>query len=176
MASVPEAVDEGRLLAEYAARLAVKNRIEVATIGEGAVFEAEAFAAGAAEELLRLAEEQDAIGERLEAEAEVLRAHNRPRHVHDYHAGDRRNLRHRARVARALAAALRARSEDPADLLELVENARADAWRDVAGMLEAIIDAGARPPRETGPRRAARLADLADDLATLVAEHEDRGD
>ena len=169
-ATVAVAIEEGRLLADYAIRLQLKNRIEVATLGDDERYSAERFAEGAAEELRHLAAEQDAVAERLEAQDTALRGRTRPRHVHDYHVPDRGNLRHRARVARALAEDLRRRAADGDELLALVERARQDAWRDVARVIEQLIDVERElPPDVVDAARASRLADLADELAALAA-------
>ena len=171
-ATVAGALEEGRLLADYAVRLQLKNRIEVATLGEDRSFAAEAFTEPAAVELRHIADEQDAVAERLEAEASSLAAKRNPRHVHDYHAGDRRNLRHRARVARALAEDRRAQADDHDALLALVERARQDAWRDIAHAIEAVIDIGVAPPKRPSAKRTRRIADFAEELAGLAALRE----
>ena len=175
-ATVASALEEGRLLADYAVRLQLKNRIEVSTLGEDHSFDADDFTAIAADELRSLAGEQDAVAERLETDAASLSSRRNPRHVHDYHAGDRRNLRHRARVARALAESLRADADDREALLDLVERSRQDAWRDVAGALEAVIDLGVAPPKRPSAKRERRIADLAEELSGLVALRELDGD
>ncbi len=167
--TVAGAVEEGRLLAQYAARLHLKNRIEVATIGEDKAFDPEDFVPDAIEEIERLAEEQDEVANRLETQAAAVQVRERPRHVHDYHADDRRNLRHRARVARLLAADLRMRAADPGEVAEIIERARQDAWRDVSSLIEAVIDVGARPPRRPSSARKRRIADLAGELDDLLA-------
>lgn len=177
--TVAVALEEGRLLADYSVRLQLKNRIEVSTLGDDERFDVARFSDGAAQELRQLADEQDAVAERLETEAASLRGRSRPKHVHDYHVADRRNLRHRAKVARALAAELRRRADDDAERCELVERARQDAWRDVARALEAVIDVeSALPPDVIDPARAVRIADLADELSGIAAlralELEDR--
>ena len=160
------------MLADYAVRLQLKNRIEVSTLGDDHVFDAADFTATAADELRYLAAEQDAVAERLETEASSLQARRNPRHVHDYHVGDRRNLRHRARVARALGEALRTDADDDEALLDLVERSRQDAWRDVAGALEAVIDLGVAPPKRPSAKRERRIADLAEELSGLAALRE----
>ena len=171
-ATLAGALEEGRLLADYAVRLQLKNRIEVATLGDDHTFDAADFTQAAAEELRQLAAEQDAVAERLETEAASLSARRNPRHVHDYHAGDRRNLHHRARVARALAESLRADADDEAALLDFVERSRQDAWRDIAGAIEAVIDLGVAPPKRPSAKRTRRIADLAEELSGLAALRE----
>ena len=171
-ATVAGALEEGQLLADYAVRLQLKNRIEIATLGDDQVFSPALFTDAATQELSNLADEQDAVAERLEAEAASLSGARSPKHVHDYHAGDRRNLRHRARVARALADDLRAKSVDEEALLALVERSRQDAWRDVANAIEAVIDIGVAPPKRPSAKRTRRIADFADELAGMAALHE----
>lgn len=167
------AVEEGLLLAEYAARLEVRNRIEVATIGRDEAFDPREFRLAAAEALEALAAEQDAIARRLEAERRLV-AGWRPRfgeasHVHDYRFGDRANLRLRAATARELADEIRAEAASPERLDALIERARQDAWRDVSQQLGRILETVSPPPdEEDDPGRGARLADLAAELDALA--------
>ncbi len=165
----PPALDEGLLLAERAAVLAIRNRIEVATLGrEAREFDARSFRADAYEELKALAVEQLEVAQRLDAERRSVRGRfGVADSHHDYRRGDLRNLRLRARAARMLADALRDRAGDPEYLDRLVERARQEAWRDVAGQLKRHLDAAAAPPVRPDEARLERISDLA---ADLVAE------
>lgn len=169
-ASVAVAVDEGILLAEYAVRLRVKNAIEVATIGEDAAFDESAFESVVATEWGRIAAEQRAVADRLDAEEHGLRARGRARHVHDYSSEDRRNLRHRRDVSRTLARIAHERATDADAVSEMIERAREDAWREVATAIEAVFDVGVRPPREPSEARRHRVASLAEEIAALVTD------
>lgn len=171
----PPALDEGLLLAERAAVLAIRNRIEVATLGrEGRDFTPESFRADAKAELESLAEEQESIARRLEEERMTVRGRfGVANSHHDYRRGDRANLRLRARGAKLLAEMLRARAVDQEFLDHLIERARQDAWRDVAGQLKRHLDAAAAPPSRPDEARLDRISDLA---AELAAELDARSD
>ena len=171
----PPALDEGLLLADRAAVLEIRNRIEVATLGRaGREFDPVEFRADAREALATLEVEQREIAARLEAERRSVRGRGGVADSHhDYRRGDRRNLRLRARAARVLADALAARAADADELDRLVERARQDAWRDVAGQLKRHLDAAAAPPPRPDEARLERLSDLAADLVAEVDAHED---
>ncbi|HWL02746.1 MAG TPA: asparagine synthase [Microbacteriaceae bacterium] len=164
-----QAIDEGHLLADRAARLEVRNRIEVETIGRGRDFDPEEFRADAVEVLHQLAGEQDAIADRLDVERRL--AGGRDGYAvseHDYQRSDRRNLRRRAKAARLMATELRAYAADRERVDDLVERARQEAWRDVAGQMHKKLRIYAAPPEfDEDPGRRERLSDLA---AELVAE------
>jgi len=165
-----EPLDEGRLLADHAAVLQIRNRIEVATVGEGRDFDADEYRADARTAVEALATEQEAVADRLDEERQRIRWRLGPADSqHDYRRGDRRNLRVRARTARDLAAELRARAADPAYVESLVERAREDAWRDIAGEIRRQLRVREAPPVEADPAREARIADLAAELAGMAA-------
>lgn len=166
----PQALDEGVLLAERAAVLQIRNRIEVATLGRaGRDFDPTAFRTDAREALESLAAEQAGIATRLEAERHSVRGRlGVANSHHDYRRGDRRNLRLRAEAARRLAAELERRGTDPEYLDRLVERARQDAWRDVAGELKRHLDVAALPPERPDAARLERISDLAAELAAQL--------
>jgi len=162
-------IEEGRLLADHAAVLQIRNRIEVATIGEGRDYDPEEFRADARTAVEALATEQEAVADRLDEERRNVRWRLGPADSqHDYRRGDRRNLRRRAATARALAAELRAHAADPAYIDGLIERARGDAWRDVAGEIRRQLRVREAPPPEPDPARAARISDLAAELAAMA--------
>jgi len=171
----PPALDEGLLLADRAAVLEIRNRIEVATLGHAdREFDPVDFRADAREALATLETEQRDVASRLDAERRSVRArYGSANSHHDYRRADRRNLGLRARAARMLADALAARAADPEYLDRLVERARQDAWRDVAGQLKRHLDAAAAPPVRPDEARIERLSDLAADLIAEVDAHED---
>lgn len=164
------AIDEGLLLAEGAARLEVRNRIEVETIGRGRDFDPEEFRADAVAVLEQLAGEQDAVADRLDVERRL--ASGRDGYAiseHDYQRSDRRNLKRRAKAARLLAGELRATAADAARVADLVERARQEAWRDVAGQMRRKMRIYAAPPEfDEDPGRRDRLSDLAAELVAAV--------
>jgi len=170
-----QAIDEGHLLADRAARLEVRNRIEVETIGRGRDFEPEEFHDDAVAVLRQLADEQDAIAHRLDVERRL--AGTRDGYAaseHDYHRSDRRNLKRRAKAARLMAAELRAYAADDGRVADLVERARQEAWQDVAGQLQKKLRIYAAPPEfDEDPGRQDRLCALA---AELAAQADSRAD
>ena len=147
--------------------MAIRNQIEVATLGRGGRdFRPEAFRVGAKEELRALEREQREVARRLDEERRSVRARfGVADSHHDYRRGDLRNLRLRARSARMLADLLRQRANDRAHLDALVERARQEAWRDVAGELKRHLDVAAAPPVRPDAARLERLSDLAAELA-----------
>lgn len=169
-----QAIDEGHLLADRAARLEVRNRIEVETIGRGRDFDPEEFRGDAVAVLQQLADEQDAVAARLDVERRI--ASGRDGYAaseHDYQRSDRRNLRRRAKAARLLAAELRAYAADDTRVIDLVERARQEAWRDVAGQVQKKLRIYAAPPEfDEDPGRHDRLMDLAAELAAEVDARE----
>ncbi|MBO9578378.1 MAG: asparagine synthase [Microbacteriaceae bacterium] len=169
-----QAIDEGMLLAEGAARLEVRNRIEVETIGRGRAYDPEEFRGDAVAVLGQLAEEQDRVAERLRVEHRLAGGREGTAYSeHDYRRGDRRNLKARAKVAELMAAELRAYAADDERVGGLVERARQEAWRDVAGQIRKRMRIYAAPPEyDEDPDRGDRLTDLA---AHLAAELDARG-
>lgn len=171
----PPALDEGLMLADRAAVLAIRNRIEVATLGrESRDFEPTSFRADAFAELKSLADEQREIARRLDEERRSVRGRfGVAASHHDYRRGDLRNLRLRARASRMLADALHEHAADPGNLDLLIERARQEAWRDVAGHLKRHLDAAAAPPVRPDDARLERISDLAAELAAELDAMDD---
>jgi len=166
-----QAIEEGLLLADHAARLDVRNRIEVATIGRNQEYRAEAFGPDALAILETLATEQDAVADRLESEAKAVRRRwGVALAQHDYRRGDRRNLLMRAKVARGLAEGLRRRAADDGYIADLIERARQDAWSDVAGVIRKNLDITERPPERPSTARTKRITDLAVELRKMAEQ------
>ena len=164
------AIDEGMLLAVRAASLDVRNRIEVETIGRGRDFDPEEFRGDAIGARGQLAAEQRAIADRLDLEHRLAGSRGGVAYSeHDYRRGDRANLRVRARTARRMAAELDAFAADAERVGELVERARREAWRDVAGQVQKKLRIYAAPPEfDEDPGRRGRLSELAAELAAQV--------
>lgn len=175
--TIDQSVDEGMMLADYATRMSVKNHIVVDTIQQGNSFDPSRHTAQAAEMLRELADEQDQAVERT---AEAWRAvgglGGDAMHPHDYRDIDADNLKHREESAGELAKSLRDRASSEAELLDIVERARREAWDEVGHAIEASLDAfsGAEALKagyeEARPARLRLL--IARDLAKL---EEDRG-
>jgi len=160
------AIDEGLMLADRAARLDVRNRIEVETIGRGRDFVADEFRSDAVAALELLASEQEGIADRLESERRLAGSRDGYAYnEHDYRRADRRNLKSRAKTARLMAEELRAFAADPERIDDLVERAREEAWQDIAGHMQKKMRIYAVPPEfDEDPFRRDRIADLAADL------------
>ncbi len=140
--TLEQSIEEGMLLAEYATRMAIKNRIVVDTIQLGNDFDPARHTAQAAELLRELADEQDAAAERVAQERKAVAGlGGDAQHPHDYRNADLANLRLREESATALARALRAKADSEEELLRLVERGRTDAWDEVGGAIEASLDA-----------------------------------
>lgn len=140
-ATVQEMVSEGEMLAEYAARMALKNRIIITVLTEGGPYTAKRFIEPAKEvlaelgeasrESARLAEEalESAVGRRGVGE-----------HQHDYRSADTANLRRRAKVNVSVADRIWAMRDDPDYLEAFIDRARDDAWTDIARAITASLD------------------------------------
>ncbi|NQX13592.1 hypothetical protein HQQ80_18340 [Microbacteriaceae bacterium VKM Ac-2855] len=129
------------MLAEYASRMAVKNRILIEGLTGDAPFDPRRFTRTAGASLESLAVEQTMAAARIrETLVDATMASGRSAHIHDYRPADIDNLDHRERLSLAVAATLRYRAIDPDYLLSLVERAREDAWREVAQSIEDNLD------------------------------------
>jgi hypothetical protein len=173
--TLDHALEEGLMIAEYSARMTVKNRIVVDAIRTDSGFTTERYLPVAADALRELAAESDAGGARIAEERELaLALDGQGEHIHDYRSIDTVNLRRRERVAEELAAALRRRADDEDGLAELIGTARIDAWHEIRSAIEASLDAfsGVEATKEDYEReRPARLNLLIRrDLARLAEE------
>jgi hypothetical protein len=135
--SLADAVDEGLLLAEYASRMRLKNRIVIGTLTENAPYAATRYLDEAREALDVLASEAEDVAERIAEERRwSATLGGNAEHVHDYRSADMANLRRREELSEAMALSLRERAEDESFLRGLVERARAAAWDDIAASIE----------------------------------------
>ncbi|WP_345761166.1 hypothetical protein [Diaminobutyricibacter sp. McL0608] len=178
--TLDHALEEGLMIAEYSARMSVKNRIVVDAIRTESGFDTARYLPVAAAALRELADESDAGGARIAEERELaLALDGQGEHIHDYRAIDNVNLRRRERVAEELANALRRRADDEDALAELIETARKDAWVEIGSAIEASLDAfsGVEATKEDYEReRPARLnLFIRRDLARLEEEHSGYG-
>ncbi|NQX27796.1 hypothetical protein HQQ81_10635 [Microbacteriaceae bacterium VKM Ac-2854] len=172
--SVEEATEEGLMLAEYASRMNVKNRILIEGLTSEKSFDPTRFTRYAGESLEALAQEQTLAATRIrETLHDASVASGRSAHIHDYRPADVDNLDHREKLSLAVAATLRYRAIDPEYLLALVERAREDAWREVSQSIEENLD---RTPiidvtEEYNRDRDVRMALIViEDLAKLAEE------
>lgn len=139
--------EEGLLLAEYATRMRLKNRIIVDTVTASTSVDAEAWAAEARAVLGRLRLEAEGSAKRMDRERDVAElAEGRARHEHDYRVTDADNLERRRRVYRLVARRLLAWESDPRQVAALLDAARADAADEMdAAIRAAIAGDGAAP-------------------------------
>ncbi|AZZ55420.1 hypothetical protein [Rathayibacter iranicus] len=174
-ASVEEAAEEGLMLAQYASRMAVKNRVLMDGLAADVPFDVARYSAVAAAELDKLARESEAAAARLQGIAEdVTSFGGRSDHVHDYRSADVDNLDHRKQLSLLVADSLRRRARDEEYLACLVDDARQDAWRELAESIEKKLDNTSRlDPNDEEYRRdrSVRMAlVVVDDLMKLAQE------
>ncbi|QHC55702.1 asparagine synthase [Rathayibacter tanaceti] len=173
--SVEEAAEEGLMLAQYASRMAVKNRVLMDGLGDDVPFDVARYSAVAASELEKLARESEVAAERLRGiAADVTSVGGRSDHVHDYRSADVDNLDHREQLSLLVADSLRRRAHDEEYLASLVDDARQDAWRELAQSIEETLDRATRLDPDTEEYRRDRSVRMAlvvvDDLAKLAEE------
>lgn len=138
--AVEEEATEGLLLAEYAIRMRLKNRIIVDTVrAEGAV-DPEAWADEVRLALGGLRVESEASARRMEQEADVARrTGGRAAHEHDYRASDTDNLDRRRHVYRLVARRLLSWENDPGQVAALLDAARRDAQEEIDAALTRAV-------------------------------------
>jgi hypothetical protein len=171
-ATLEELVDDGLLIAQAAARMAVKNDVIVRAVRDRADYRPELAREVARDELRRLAVESRLDATRLDGTLEV--AADRPgrsSHQSDYREGDVSHLSRRRDALRALADRLARLSADDAFLDELVDAARRQGWEEVgASIVDRTATAWAPSSRLPRATRDARMALVAEDLERLAAE------
>ena len=141
--------DEGLLLAEYALRMRLKNRIIVDTMTASTAVDAEAWADEARLMLGRLRLEQEASARRMDRERDLAElTEGRARHEHDYRTHDAGNLARRRRVYRLVGRRLLAWEHDHGRVAALLEAARADAAEEMDAAIRAALAGDAAAPVE----------------------------
>ena len=153
---------EGVAIAEAVIRLGLHNRIVVDSLRDKRGFATEPLRQWAAAEFTQLAELEEAAADRLREK----RDWSSPDPLiedSDTVDADRRELRWREAARRATAVAFRERAADDQRLIELVEQARIEAWREVATVIIDRTDVGvhhadARYEAERSDRMAALVA------------------
>jgi hypothetical protein len=169
--TLEDATEEGLMLADYANRMTVKNRIEVAVLGGDDTYAVDHYVDAAREAIEALARESEAVADRIAEErrwSESLVGD--AEHVHDYRSADRSNLEFRLSAALALADKLRERAHDGAYVEDLIERARGDAWREISAAIEGVLDRRNIPvDAEYKRERAGRMRKLiTEDLEALL--------
>jgi hypothetical protein len=114
----------------------LKNAIAVDAVVSPRAYDARSYLPQASAAFTELAEESRQAADRLTEElAHTIGRTGRAEHVHDYRRGDVANVRHRLMVATEAATALQQRAEQEDYLLDLVEQARRDAWSEMSTSL-----------------------------------------
>ena len=177
-----ESFAEGLLVAESAARMALKNRIIVRALRGDEPFDPDRAAAAAREVLYELVQEMNQVAEWSAAEREsaALRE-GRSAHQHDYHRADAWNLRLRERINAAVSKRLWELRGDPEYLAAFAERARQDAWAEIAGVIDQRlarewpeIEVDEAYERERDSRMRGLELDLAHQLADVRRRREER--
>jgi len=178
-ATLDEIVDDGFLISSSAIRLAVKNRIILASLRDREDYSEERTRDVVREELLQLAREKDDDAEWAERESRAAAFRTgMPSNHSDFRAVDTAILERRREVSRALADRLRAVSEDDHFVTEVSDGAHAAAWEEIAASITARAAlASSAPPDAAYPReRGDRMLGLLDDIAALDKARGDTSD
>ena len=138
--AIEEEAGEGLLLAEYATRMRLKNRIIVDTVtAEGSV-DPEAWADEVRLVLGGLRLEAEGSARRMEQETPIARlSEGSAVHEHDYRASDADNLDRRRRVYRLVARRLLSWENDASQVAALLEAARQDAQEEIDSALTRAV-------------------------------------
>jgi hypothetical protein len=138
--AVDEEAGEGLLLAEYATRMRLKNRIIVDTVtAEGSV-DPEAWADEVRLVLGGLRLEAEGSARLMEQEAPIARlTEGSAVHEHDYRVSDADNLDRRRRVYRLVARRLLSWENDSSQVAALLEAARQDAQEEIDAALTRAV-------------------------------------
>lgn len=137
---IQDEADEGLLLAEYATRMRLKNRIIVDTLTAKTSVDAEAWADDVRLALGRLRLEAEASARRMEDEGRVARlTGGDARHEHDYRASDIDNLDRRRSVYRLVARRLLSWENDDHQVAALLGAARDDAREEIDAALTRAV-------------------------------------
>lgn len=157
-------VADGVYVAAAATRLSLKNRILIVILADGNDFDSARFTGDARETLLALADEADADAARTCKEGKLAsRRYSESDGTHDYRSRDVRNLKRRRKQSERVAAVLRERAENPAELSQLVEAAREAAWAEVSRNIDRRLSIESERPDlepDYDKLRAARMQAL----------------
>lgn len=141
-ASLAEQVEEGVMLAEFGARMALKNQIIIGALTEPDGFGEEQMRAAARAALYEEVQQEDESASIAEEERDsAANREGKALHHHDYRTDDVANLRRREKVHAAVAERLWRLREDREYLDAFIARARADAWSEIAAAIEAKLDA-----------------------------------
>jgi hypothetical protein len=169
--AIEEEAGEGLLLAEYATRMRLKNRIIVDTVtAEGSV-DPEAWADEVRLVLGGLRVEAEGSARRMEQGAPIARlTEGSAVHEHDYRVSDADNLDRRRRVYRLVARRLLSWENDASQVAALLEAARRDAQDEIDAALTRAVSGDPVTQVEDEGRLRERLRMIATvDLPALEA-------
>ena len=176
-AALEDMVSEGVMLAQFAARMALKNQIVIGALAESVPYHPEYYAAAARAVLNEVIRESEASAHLAERKRAVAAGRSGVgEHQHDYRSSDTANLRRREDVNLAVADRLAALRDDDDYVARLVERARDDAWADIGLAITARLDrdwpalAVSDTDPDYGARRDKRMRQLRRDVAQLARE------
>jgi hypothetical protein len=172
--AVEEEAGEGLLLAEYATRMRLKNRIIVDTVTAQGSIDPDAWAEEVRLVLGGLRLEAEVSSRRMEQQLRVAAlTDGRATHEHDYRASDTDNLDRRRRVYRLVARRLLSWENDPSQVTALLEAARRDAQEEIDAALTRAMsgDPIGRVEDEAHLRQRLRLIATVDLPALEAAVH-----
>jgi hypothetical protein len=173
-ASIEAEAEEGLLLAEYATRMRLKNRIIVDTMTGAAGVDVDAWVDEVRLSLGRLRLESEASAKRMASERDMAnRFGGVARHEHDYRRRDADNLERRRRVHQALVRRLLRWENDDDRVLSLLAAARDDAYREMRSAITVTLGGAEPAPAEDAEVLEERMRLLtAVDLPALAAERQ----
>src|ERR1700712_1162025 len=138
--AIEEEAGEGLLLAEYATRMRLKNRIIVDTVTAEGSIDPESWADEVRLVLGGLRLEAEVSARRMEQQLRVAAlTDGRATHEHDYRASDADNLDRRRRVYGLVARRLLSWENDRSQVAALLEAARRDAQEEIDAALARAV-------------------------------------
>jgi hypothetical protein len=163
---------EGVAIAEAVVRLGMRNRIIVDSLRDHRGFDTTALLSWAAGEFETLAAREQQAADRIRERLDWAPVGSPLIEDADSVDEQRRELRWRESARRATAEAFRAMAGDERRLIDLVEQARIEAWHDVASVIMDRVDAaGHHEDAHYAAERSNRMAELvALDLSALAIE------
>ena len=171
-APVERVASEGVMIAEVVVRLGMRNRIVVDSLRDRLGFDTVPLMHWAASEFEALADREDEAADQLKERRDWSPIDMPLVEGADDIDAHRRELRWRETARRATADAFRALAHDERRLIELVEQARIEAWQDVANVIIERADAVTyRADVDYATERSNRIAEfVALDLSALAIE------
>ena len=136
-----EQIEEGVMLAEFGARMALKNQIIIGVLTEPDAFDDERVRDAARAALYEEVQQEDESASIAEDErGSAANREGKALHHHDYRTDDVANLRRREKVHAAVAERLWRLREDREYIDAFVARARVDAWSEISAVIETKLD------------------------------------